>query len=92
VFGEGERTYTTNVNDIEANRIILAPNPVSSVVSIEAGIKYDTVSIYDVSGKMLIQAEINQELSLDVSALPAGLYMVKLEGDAQPQITKLIKQ
>lgn len=92
VFGEGERTYTTNVNDLEANRILLSPNPVTSVVSIEAGVKYDTVSIYDVSGKMLIQSEINQELTLDISALPAGLYMVKLEGKAQPQVAKLIKR
>ena len=64
----------------------------TSFVSIEAGEKYDSVSIYDISGKMLIQSEIRQELTLDLSALPAGLYMVKLEGDAQPRVTKLIKQ
>jgi len=92
VFGEGERTYTTNVDDIEVNKVFLAPNPVTSVVSIEAGLTYDTVFIYDVSGKMLIQAEINQKLTLDISALPAGLYMVKLEGNDKLQVTKLIKR
>ncbi|MEM6801374.1 MAG: polysaccharide lyase family 7 protein [Bacteroidota bacterium] len=92
VFGEGERTYTTNVNDLEASKIFLAPNPVTSLVSIEADPTYDIVSIYNISGKMLIQSEIKQELTLDLGALPAGLYIVKLEGDAPPQVTKLIKR
>ena len=90
VFGEGERTFT-GIEEEELTKFVLSPNPATSDLTIEAGDAYHTVSIFDPSGKTLIQAQINQRLTLDIGLLPAGLYLVKIEGNDQPQVTKLIK-
>ncbi|MEM7373395.1 MAG: polysaccharide lyase family 7 protein [Bacteroidota bacterium] len=96
VFGEGERTYTNEEEEEEEEEeiteVLLSPNPATSDVTLKAPEEYDTVSIFDTSGRRLIQAEIDQVVTLDISMLQAGLYLVKLEGNDQPHVTKLIKR
>ncbi|MEO0898139.1 MAG: polysaccharide lyase family 7 protein [Bacteroidota bacterium] len=89
VFGTGERTYK---DEEEGNTgLLLGPNPATSEVTIKAGEEYTSVSVFDRTGKKLIQEEIDQELILDIQSLPAGLYLVKIEGEGEPEIIKLIK-
>ncbi|MDP5169893.1 MAG: T9SS type A sorting domain-containing protein, partial [Bacteroidia bacterium] len=90
VFGEGERIYTGREEELKTE-FTLSPNPATSDVTIKAGRAYHTVSIYDASGRRLIQTEINLELALDTSMLPAGLYLVKIEGNDRVQVTRLVK-
>lgn len=89
VFGQGERTYKEE--EPEITEFLLSPNPATSDVTIQAPSAYNTVSIYDASGKRVIQTEINQELTLDISMLQAGLYMIKIEGNNKSEVRKLIK-
>ncbi|MCI4671766.1 MAG: polysaccharide lyase family 7 protein [Bacteroidia bacterium] len=88
IFGAGERTYEEEEGNTE---LLLGPNPATSNVTIKAGEEYKSVSIFDRTGKKLIQAELKQELVLDISTLPTGIYLVKIEGDVEPEIIKLIK-
>lgn len=97
VFGEGERTYKEpeeeeEEEEEEITELILSPNPTTSdEVTIKAPEGYDTVSIFNTSGEIVIEAEIiDQEVTLDISGIAGGLYLVKIEGDDEPQVSKLI--
>ena len=90
VFGEGERTYT-NVNQEANNDVFLSPNPAATLVTIKGGEYYDNVSIYDQSGRRVIQRKISKLVDLDISELQSGIYFVKLEGNGKPFVSKLIK-
>ncbi len=62
----------------------LFPNPVNNTVSILylGGQTVDAqVSIYDITGRLVIDSEIitQSEISLDVSALNSGTYLVKIQ-------------
>ena len=97
VFGEGEETYSDSpivllsIEDVATKSVRLSPNPTTSVVRIEGSDEYDTVTIYDLSGREVIQREINGLGSFDISELQSGTYLVKLEGSNGPYISKLIK-
>ncbi len=90
VFGEGERLYT-NVNEIAHDKVLLSPNPATSIVIIEGGEEYHTVSVYDQSGRRVIQRPLNNTGTLDISELQSGIYIVKLEGNDEPHVSKLVK-
>ncbi len=92
VFGEGDRTFSTSVNEVLEHRITLSPNPASSIVTIEGGETFDRVTIYDQSGKRLVQSAISRSGTFDVSELQAGIYLVTLESNDQRQVVKMVKQ
>lgn len=88
VFGERN---PTNVDDFANKKVVLSPNPATSIVTIEAADQYDTVSIYDQSGRMVFRRNVNASRTLDISELPSGIYLIKLEGDDRPHVSKLVK-
>jgi len=92
VFGEGERDPLLDIEDELEETLRLIPNPAKSVVMIEGAKKFNAVSVYDQSGRRVIQRNGNNLRRLDISELQSGIYLVKLEGDDKPQVCKLIKQ
>jgi len=91
VFGEGDER-TVNTTEPFQSPIQLIPNPASSIVTINGAEDYQTLSVYDQTGRIVIHRNIDNVTSLDVSGLQAGIYFVKLEGNGKPQVSKLIKQ
>ncbi|MEQ8238362.1 MAG: Ig-like domain-containing protein, partial [Cyclobacteriaceae bacterium] len=85
-------TRPLNLTDDSRNNIRLIPNPAISIVTIVGTENYHTVSIYDQSGKIVKQRKIDGLLSLDVSELQRGIYLVRLEGNGKPHVLKLIKR
>jgi hypothetical protein len=71
------------------------PNPVRNVLNISTGQPLDKASgiqVLDASGKVLLSKQFqNNPETLDVSRLPAGLYLIKVkttEGEAQYKFVK----
>lgn len=91
VFGEGERV-STSVSEFVFDKVILSPNPATSIVNIESGEDFDFVTIYDQSGRIVLQRKLNNSGTIDVRALQSGMFIIKLEGKDRPLVTKLIKQ
>ena len=89
VFGD---QVVSNNNILADNEIILSPNPATSLVTIKGGASYDNVSVYDQSGRKVIQQKMNISETLDINELQSGIYLVRLEGDNKTQVLKLIKQ
>ncbi|PWV46498.1 reprolysin-like metallopeptidase [Chitinophaga sp. S165] len=80
----------------EAQKVIVFPNPAKDLVNINlTGFKGKSeVSIFDVSGRVVLRREMNAvNTQLDISALPAGVYMVRIKNGAKDvSMTKIIKQ
>ncbi len=90
VFGEGERMYSS-VDDIEVNQVTISPNPAYTNITIEGGENYELVSVYDQSGRKVIERKLGRSPNLDISSLQPGSYIVVLEGDDNPQVSKFVK-
>jgi len=91
IFGEGERTYVS-VDDVVNDKILLSPNPATSIVTIDGAEAYDALFVYDQLGRMVMQRKINAQNTLDISELQTGIYLVRFEGNAKPHVCKLVKE
>lgn len=85
----GIADYLMTLND----KLSLYPNPVTSQLSLgipsEIG-NVDAIGIYDLNGKQLISVDATKT-KIDVSALSAGVYLIKVEGESTA-VKRFIKQ
>ena len=88
VFGQ----RTTSLTNPPGVSITIAPNPATSLLTIAGAEDYEQVTVYDLSGRKVLQKVLNQSDSLDVSWLPPGAYTLLFEGRTAPYVTKLIKR
>lgn len=93
-------TFTTNCGSFLAtedskttkNEIQIAPNPVKDFVMIKAEENIKNVKIFDVQGRMIFNQDCNNELMrIDLSAHPAGNYIVKVKTNKTEISKKIIK-
>ena len=75
--------------------ITLYPNPVQQYLSMDLAHYVNTsleYTIYNIQGQKLrrrrIQKDHPQEVSIDVSALPRGIYLLSIQPDDYPAVTK----
>ena len=77
-----------------AEGISLYPNPVDYVVNIVVGetaslAEDATVEVYDLGGRLMLSQRVGEgEVSLDVSALKSGTYLIKM-GKATAKMVKM---
>ena len=72
--------------------ISIYPNPVDKVLHIDpanVGIRY--LEVFDLQGRLIIKASEVQDNQIDVSALPQGIYILKIETDKGIMTKKLVK-
>lgn len=90
----GADLITGEVSD--GQKVLVFPNPVNDVVNIKLpSLKGKSdVSMYDVNGRLVMRREVNEaNIQLDVSTLPAGVYLMKISNGAKEvSTTKIIKQ
>ena len=87
-------TYV-GIPDIKADNICIYPNPTSGKLTIENGeLEIEKIEIYDVVGQLLYQInkstnkQINNEISIDISHLAAGIYFLKIDN----RMAKFVKE
>ena len=68
----------------------LYPNPTNTRITIY-GKGVSSFSVLDITGKVLINAEVFKESMVDVSHLNRGIYFVKINGNNQSKTVRLIK-
>lgn len=83
---------TFRIDDVDDFKLNLYPNPVKNTATISATETIEMVRIYDLTGRMVKQANPNKsEFSLDVADLSKGAYLVKLNAGNKEATTKFIK-
>ncbi len=84
-----------SVPEINKGTLSVFPNPTIADLRVTYGNNNGeeyTISVMDISGKELIQANSKEaETSLDISGLPAGVYLLKASGDGFCGTTKFVK-
>ncbi|WP_413533055.1 T9SS type A sorting domain-containing protein [Empedobacter brevis] len=73
-----------------ANEIQLYPNPASDKVFVKAD-DLNSVELYDLSGRK-INFQLNSDRSINITSLPKGIYLIKLNVKGQTVTKKLIKK
>jgi uncharacterized delta-60 repeat protein len=79
------------------NKILIFPNPVSNKFSIVIGqptiLQSTILSIYNISGQLLIEQTIRQNKSeIDISGLAKGVYIIKLNNSNTTFVARIIKE
>jgi len=86
VGGECKPTSTSEIPTEEVN---IYPNPTVGELKIESEVQFSIIKVYDVAGQtVLSQAFTN---TLDLAALPNGIYAVELRGEKGIYRTKIVK-
>jgi hypothetical protein len=73
------------------DKIEISPNPASNCITIKVNhVKNDSFSIFDHMGRVVLNGKLNGiSTEVYISALPKGIYTLKIEGNYQPaQIVK----
>lgn len=77
-------TWPTSVSDPEKTReVIVAPNPVKDVLSVSSTQQFETMTLTDLSGKIIHAQSCKQQLSyqFDLSGISSGVYLLQLSGE-----------
>ncbi len=78
-------------DDFESNFNIF-PNPASNKIKVEnkSSDKYQ-LQLIDIRGNIIANSYLENEIEIDVSLLPLGIYILRLSNDQHSYITKVIK-
>lgn len=90
-------TVTSAANDVLAQATEVYPNPVQNTlrISLDATkVRNATLNIYSITGqKVYEQNRLAATTSVDISKLPAGVYMVKVTDENNANVTRrIVKQ
>ena len=82
----------TNINTLNENNISIYPNPTSSTISLQTLETVHSVSITDITGKIVFtQLKIQINEIIDISQLKNGIYFIKIKTDKEIITNKIIK-
>lgn len=70
--------YPLYVNEFEANKFSIAPNPASNYIVISKIMESTSFEIYDLTGEKVLEKELDKfNNKIDLSLLAAGTYLLK---------------
>lgn len=76
----------------EESKVLLTPNPAGATVNILGSKDYETITVFDQSGRVIIHKKIPENKTLNISALKPGVYLVKFEGRGATHTSRVIKE
>jgi len=84
---------TASLDEVIIENGKVFPNPVNDILNIAFDQALDSVVIYNLLGQEVITKTINaNETTIDVSQLPLGTYLVKINTGDTVKTLKVIKQ
>jgi hypothetical protein len=93
---EGEFTINITGNSTLSNNVLSSeefffyPNPANNILHFRSGKSIENVEITDLSGKILMYSE--NPVTMDISKLPAGIYLLNVYVDNKKGVYRLIKK
>lgn len=86
------RLAKPTASTVDDNTIMLSPNPVAEQLHIRGNDKIRTLSIYDISGHLIMRTK-NPGNTISVSSLVPGVYVIAIENkDGSQKQVKILKQ
>ena len=76
--------------NVKQDQISIYPNPVKDILNIDLKSDKGSVKIFDLTGKLVKTADLNQSGTIDVSQLTKGMYLVEMILNGNTKVTKKI--
>ncbi len=81
-----------SVEDVKLSSIKVFPNPMNEVLNISSKEIIDEVTIYDITGKIILSETPNAvSPTINTSQLSRGVYLVKVTVDGSSKVVKVLK-
>jgi hypothetical protein len=80
----------SGINDAQANALNVSTNNSTAIVNLNNSAA-TTVGIFDLNGKAIAMQTVNGVATFDISAYPAGMYIVRANNGATTTTTKFVK-
>lgn len=94
--GTLQKESITDVTTIDQSSISVFPNPVSSLITITTSLQGTrTITLVDLLGKVVLQRQVGSNepsLTMDVSSLTNGIYMLRVGENSHSYFHKIIIQ
>ena len=89
--GSNPMCAVLSTSEVAIAKIQVYPNPVSDRIFIKSEGPVDSVKMYNILGK---EISVNRfdNLTVDVSSLSSGLYLLKLKSSTSEQTFKIVKK
>ncbi|NOY50352.1 MAG: T9SS type A sorting domain-containing protein [Chlorobi bacterium] len=91
---EGQQDYVevlvTKLNETTEDDMRLYPNPATEKIFIKTKLKIEKASLISINGKILIDSFDNSAMSMDISMVKPGIYILKLEAETALIFKKII--
>ena len=78
------------INNVEMSQLSVYPNPATDILYIQSLMAVQSIVVYDIHGRIVIQAE--NTTSVSVSNLPNGIYLVKVKTASDETIQQVVKK
>ena len=82
---------TTEIEHVESSNVAVFPNPAKEEIFIKSESQIMKVEIYSLAGSLML-SETNFNGKISVSALPKGIYMIRVYADNGLEIGKIVKE
>jgi len=80
-------------NDCSDNEISIYPNPARSYVQINSKQRVSKISVYSLTGKLIVEQDSDHIDRLDIGSLRSGVYLVAVEkANGDKQVKRLVKE
>ena len=70
-----------NINSEKNNLFNIYPNPNNGIFNVNLNTQNAVLTIIDINGKIVLKENINQSLTLNLSSLNEGLFLINLNGE-----------
>ena len=82
-----------STSNFDINSFKMYPNPASNVLTIENKNQMDSIAVYSILGQEIIRKSATQLIeNLDVSALNAGVYLVRVISGGEQSTQRFVKK
>lgn len=86
-------TLLANETFIDSTSFFVYPNPVTSLLNIEASSIIKSISIVDVNGRIVFETENDsQATTINTEMLSSGMYLLKVTTDKGSSVQKIVKK
>lgn len=81
------------IDDVEDAYLTVCPNPASHIVTVNLPDAHGTLTLFDVTGRRQMQRQTtSSEVTIDVSTLPQGVYMLQYTSQRGTSTTRFVVQ
>lgn len=81
------------IKENNSNHVLIYPNPTSGMVTVNADFNINSIKVFDICGKLILESEVTgfePKTEIDLSKQKAGIYFVNLYSGFNKETVKVI--